>query len=139
MIYAVIDTNVLVSALLSQKAGAASVKIIDKVLAGEVTAAHCDGILREYQEVLYRDKFHFSRPAVDALIAYFAEYGCRVAPRPSGAVLPDADDQPFYDVAFCLRERGAYLVTCNLKHFPQEPRVVTPWDFLSKIQSQGTP
>ena len=137
MTHAVIDTNILVSALLSGKTNSAAAVILDKMLAGDITVVYCDGILSEYREVLYREKFHFPRAAVDTLLAFVADYGHRVAPLTSGVVLPDADDQPFYDAAFSSRDRNAWLVTCNIKHFPREAHIVTPWDFLSAIRQGG--
>ena len=42
----------------------------------------------------------------------------------SGETFPDASDAMFYEVA--LSKENAYLVTGNLKHFPNTPIVVTP-------------
>ena len=58
-VYAVIDTNVFVSALLSKNADAATVQVFDAVMDGEITPLYHEDILREYEEVLGRDKFHF--------------------------------------------------------------------------------
>lgn len=67
--YAVIDTNVLVSALLSGKAEAATVRVLSKLLHGEIIPVYSKGILKEYRDVLSRRKFTFSGEAVDYLIS----------------------------------------------------------------------
>lgn len=45
-------------------------------------------------------------------------------------ILPDLKDLPFYEVVMEKRDDGAYLVTGNIKHFPKEPYIVTPREFL---------
>ena len=52
--YAVIDTNVLVSALLSSHDNAATVQVVGKLFSGEVIPLLSEEILREYAEVLKR-------------------------------------------------------------------------------------
>ena len=59
--FAVIDTNVLVSALLSSKNDSATVQVIEKVLKKEITPFYSDEILSEYTTVLNRKKFNFSK------------------------------------------------------------------------------
>jgi hypothetical protein len=41
--------------------------------------------------------------------------------------MPDESDRVFYDVA---KTAGAYLITGNTKHFPQEPFILTPAEFV---------
>lgn len=52
--YAVIDTNVLVSALLSGKDDAATVQVFSKVITGEIIPVYSNVITKEYREVLSR-------------------------------------------------------------------------------------
>jgi hypothetical protein len=42
--------------------------------------------------------------------------------------MPDEDDRVFYDTA---KTAGAYLIPGNTKHFPQEPFILTPAQFLA--------
>lgn len=42
--------------------------------------------------------------------------------------MPDESDRVFYEIA--LSKEDAYLVTGNLKHFPETPIVVTPAEML---------
>lgn len=55
--YAVIDTNVLVSALLSSHTDSATVKVVEKIFTSEVIPVFSKEILSEYHEVLKRKKF----------------------------------------------------------------------------------
>lgn len=50
--YAVIDTNVILSALLSKKADSATVKVLDAVFDGTIIPLFHQDILAEYSEVL---------------------------------------------------------------------------------------
>ena len=62
--YAVIDTNVLVSYLLTHNAGSPIVKIVDAILSGKLKPMYSDMILDEYDNVLRREKFGFSQDKV---------------------------------------------------------------------------
>lgn len=128
--YAVIDTNVLVSALLTSKDDAATVQVLGKVLSGEIIPVYSNPITREYQEVLSRKKFHFSGEMIHYVLSAIEKYGIYVDPAPSGVVLPDMKDLPFYEVVLEKRTDDAYLVTGNIKHFPKEPFIVTPRELL---------
>lgn len=135
MIYAVIDTNILVSALLSCKADSATVVVMEKVLNGEITAVFNADILAEYRAVLMRPKFGFSPDLVATLIAYIEQNGLFVPATPTGEVLNDMDDLPFYEVFFTLADKNAYLITGNIKHFPVHANIVTARAFLNIIQA----
>lgn len=60
-IFAVIDTNVLVSALMSRHADSATVLIMDYISAGDIVPIYNEEILQEYYSVLSRDKFKFPK------------------------------------------------------------------------------
>ena len=57
-VFAVFDTNILVSALISRRSDTAVVRAMETLLSGEVIPLYNDEILREYDEVLHREKFH---------------------------------------------------------------------------------
>lgn len=128
--YAVIDTNVLVSALLSSKDDTATVQVLGKVISGEIIPVYSNVIIKEYREVLSRKKFGFSSETIEYLISSVEKYGILVDPTPSGVALPDIKDVPFYEVVLEKRDEGSYLVTGNTKHFPKEPFIVTPRELL---------
>lgn len=128
--YAVIDTNVLVSALLSSREDAATVLVVGKLFSGEVIPLFSDEILKEYNEVLRRAKFHFSEETVSMLLRTIEKFGEHIVPAPTGELLPDMKDLPFYEVVVERQEDDAYLVTGNMKHFPAKPFIVTAKEFL---------
>ena len=135
--YAVIDTNVLVSALLSYHDDAATVQVIDRLFDGDVIPVYSSAILSEYREVLYRPKFHFSAETVDLFLSAIEKFGLLVEPTATGAILPDMKDLSFYEVVMEKREDDAYLVTGNIKHFPKEPFIVTAREFLDIVNGQS--
>ncbi len=129
--YAVIDTNVLVSALLSSNPGAATVQVLEFIFDGIVTPLFSKDMLREYQEVLLRRKFMFDQAMVNTFLQMICEIGLYIEPESSGVVLKDMKDLPFYEVALSCVHTPKYLVTGNLKHFPQEAFILSPREFIS--------
>jgi len=132
-VLAVIDTNVLVSALLSKHEDAATVQIVDRLFGGEIIPLISEAILAEYEEVLLRPKFRFPKEIIWRLIEAVRQNGVDIEPIITGEVLPDQKDLVFYEVAMTKQEEGAYLVTGNTKHFPVKPFIVTPSEMLSII------
>lgn len=57
MVYAVIDTNVLVSALITRNPQAATAKVLESIFGGLIIPMYNDEIIAEYTEVLRRAKF----------------------------------------------------------------------------------
>lgn len=132
--YAVIDTNVLVSALLTRSADSATVIIKNKILSGEVIPVYSREILSEYREVLYRKRFHLPSSIIDPLLVMICKYGVSLDPSPTGEILSDMKDLPFYEVVMEKRKTDdAHLVTGNTKHFPKKPFIVTPREMLDII------
>ena len=131
--YAVFDTNVLVSALMSRRADSPTVALLDYVLDGLIVLLFNEDILNEYNEVLHRSKFGFSDERIQAVID-LVKTGMCLDPTTSSEDFPDPDDRVFYEVA--LTKDGAYMVTGNLKHFPKSPIVVTPAEMI-KIMAGG--
>ncbi|ETS90336.1 toxin-antitoxin system toxin component, PIN family [Fusobacterium sp. CM21] len=130
VLYAVIDTNVLVSALLSGHKDAATVQVLAKLFSNEVIPLFNREILDEYNEVLRRKKFKFSEDMVSTLIDVIEKIGEMVVPNPSGEILIDMKDLPFYEVVLSKQDEGLYLLTGNMKHFPSKPFIVTANKFL---------
>ena len=135
MIYAVIDTNVLVSALLTKNKDAATVKVHEAIGDGLITPLYHKNILREYDEVLHRAKFGFSEDKIKTLIDMIVKYGVEVFPKPTGEIFVDMDDLIFYEVAMEKRDDDSYLVTGNQKHYPVKDFIVTPAEMISILNS----
>lgn len=125
-VFAVIDTNVIVSALLSRNNKESNTaKIFDAVLDGKITPLYNYEILDEYVEVLGRSKFPFRKEDVNLVETLMRTVGIRLERTTTfEGVLPDPKDVVFYEVT--LSKDDAYLVTGNIKHFPKKPFVVTP-------------
>jgi len=134
---AVIDTNVIVAALLSKNEDSATVQVVNSVLNGTIIPVYNSEILSEYEEVLKRPKFNLNEKAVISLINAFRQFGFEINPESTGEILPDKDDLIFYEVAFEEQKDNAYLVTGNLKHYPVKSFIVTPAEMI-KIISENT-
>ena len=130
-IYAVIDTNVIVSALLSRYDDTATVVLMRKVITGEVIPIYNESILDEYKTVLNRKKFAFSEPKISATLKTIIDYGVMADRTESDISLTDPKDIVFYEVALCKED--SFLVTGNIKHFPKKPFIVTPAEMLTII------
>ena len=132
--YAVIDTNVFLSALISKSNDASTVRVLDAVLNGRIIPLYHQEILIEYNEVLHREKFHLSETIIQNLLATIIRYGVEVFPQSTGEILIDMDDLIFYEVAMEKREDDAYLVTGNQKHYPIKDFIVTPTEMMEIIE-----
>lgn len=135
--YAVIDTNVLVSAMLKYKS--VPWQISNEALLGDIVPLLCDEIIAEYREVLARVKFKFNQEAVGILIDGIIERGIFVDALPVEEIIPDPKDVVFYEVAMEGQERfdNSYLVTGNIKHFPVKTFVVTPKEMLDIMHREN--
>ncbi len=130
--YAVIDTNVLVSAML--KWDSVPGNIMELVFDGIILPVVNQEILDEYRQVLLRPRFHLTEKIVTDVLDGIIAKAIFVDPKPLSIVLPDAKDKIFYEVTMCERENDeTYLVTGNSKHFPIKPFVVTPRQMLDII------
>lgn len=134
MIYAVIDTNVLVSALLGGNLMSATKKVLNLLTSGEVTPLINDDVIAEYKEVLHRRKFPFRPTDVDNLIEFLLQIGIDTSPTTFADALPDESDRVFYEISLSVED--SFLVTGNLKHYPRVPKVVTPAEFLELINKK---
>jgi len=135
MVYAVIDTNVFVAALLTKNNDSATVKVYEAIADGLITPLYHKDILDEYKEVLSRPKFRFSKEKIDAVLELIVKYGLEVFPKPTGEILIDMDDLIFYEVAMEKREDDSYLVTGNQKHYPVRDFIVTPAEMMEIIEN----
>ena len=129
-IYAVIDTNVIVSALLPSSKVSNPAVVLREVLRGRITPIFNDEILSEYWDVLSREKFHFRKASIAAIVNHIKLVGLKMERTTSfEGVSPDPKDIVFYEVT--LSKDDAYLVTGNIKHFPKKPFVVTPAEMVA--------
>lgn len=133
-IYAVIDTNVVVSALLSIDSNSNPAIVLRAVLQGRIIPVFNKEILDEYTEVLLRDKFHFNKSYIDIIISHIKRIGIKAERvKILDEIFPDSKDIVFYEIA--MSKDDTYLVTGNTKHFPQKPFVVTPAEMVEILNS----
>ena len=126
----VIDTNVIVSSILTPTGNPAAVK--DLVFNGEVEMFFSAEILDEYERVLSYEKLNIAPMTKAGIIKSIHELGSLVEPIARNMPIPDEDDRIFYDTA---KESGATLITGNIKHYPTEPFIMTPSDFLASLEN----
>lgn len=135
MLLVVIDTNVLVSALLSKHTDASTVRVLEAMYDSQITPLYNDEILMEYEEVLCRTKFRFSKNTVKQVVRSIRDNGIRTERILTGETLPDPKDLVFYEVCMARRAEDSMLVTGNMKHFPVKPFIVTPNELLKIVSN----
>lgn len=129
----VLDTNVIVSAGISPLGPPAKI-VADLVLGGMVQTVTSPRVAAEYREVVRRARFQrYGFPPL--WLEFLIEESLRLPePGPWPSICPDPKDSHLIALAHAA---GAWLVTGNLKHFPQEIRngvtVVSPADYLARL------
>lgn len=135
----VVDTNVLVSGLLSPF-GPPS-QVVRMVASGALVVCHDARLLSEYREVLLRPRFPFPPDAMEALLDQIVSSGDSVSSEPLTTALPDRDDEPFLEVA--LSGGAEALITGTLKHYPPASRggvlVLSPAEFVEHYKKRMDP
>ena len=111
--FAVIDTNVIVSAMLKNDSFPA--QVLKEVLLGNINLLINEDILNEYLEVLSRKKFHLPIDTVIGLMEEIKKQAIYVDATSLEEYFPDPDDAVFYEIVMEARKDvDAYLVTGNL-------------------------
>ena len=123
--YAVIDTNVLVSALFGKNSNPGW--IVERVRVGVIIPLLGEEILKEYNEVLFRNKFPFKKRDIDKMIQLFVDKGIMLDRTKTDELFTNQDDIVFYEIVMTGRKTyDAYLVTGNGRHYPNKSYVVNP-------------
>jgi putative PIN family toxin of toxin-antitoxin system len=134
MLTVVLDTNVLVSSLLSQKSWPA--KILDLIMGDHILVAYDDRILGEYEEVLSRPELHIHPTRMLAVIDHIELAGKLVASEPlSIEGYADPDDIMFAEVF--ITSNADALITGNLRHYKpllkHNALVLSPAQFMERF------
>ena len=127
----VLDTNVLVSALLNPHGTPG--RVIDLVLSGAVIVMYDDRILAEYRDVMARPKLRITPLEAAFLLDFIETEGILLSAPPLAVELPDPDDLPFIEVAAVASVDA--LVTGNARHFSAasgilEVPILSPAEFM---------
>lgn len=132
----VLDTNVVVSALLKPQGVPAGILRI--ILAGNAQLVYDVRIISEYREVLARPRFSLDPDLVKAVIEGLMAGGEEVFATPLPKGLPDPDDEPFLEAAAAAGS-DVPLVTGNARHYPEDRRcnvpVLSPAEWLNRHRS----
>lgn len=135
-VYAVIDTNILVSALLTKNPESPTVKIINYVFAGTILPVIHRKIIKEYNRVLRYEKFCFPEDKIKTLVKAIRNNGSRKRPKHCEEKFPDESDRIFYEVTLSARKRSnTRLVTGNFKHFPAETFIVSAREMVEIVEN----
>ncbi len=111
----VLDTNVLISALLSPQGPPAQVFLMT-IIDPDTQLCVSGDIFAEYEEVICRPRLNRSNSEIVATLRAIREKGFWVRPTEKVRLCADPDDDIFLE---CARSAAAdYLVTGNTRHFP---------------------
>ena len=125
MLEIVVDTNILVSGLLSPKG--TSARLLDMILDRMLRVRYDERILAEYSAVLSRNKFQFKEELYGNLLHVIRLESAPVASVPIPEPWVDEDDKKFYEVALAA---CTPLITGNRKHYPEDKRIIAVAEFL---------
>ena len=130
--YAVIDTNVFVSALITKNPASPTRRVYDFIDNGEIVPLYNDEIIAEYKEVLSRPKFKLNQDLTAALLSLIVENGISSDRFAYSGTMIDEKDRVFYEISLSVED--SFLVTGNLKHFPVTPQVITPHQLVELLE-----
>ena len=119
MVYGVIDTNVLVSAIFAAHPDSATVIVRDKIMDGTIVPLYNAEIFDEYRDVLTRPKFHFPAELVDAILDVILQKGLSLERTKTEEVFTDPKDVVFYEIA--LSKEGSISGHGKHEAFPSYP------------------
>ena len=135
MIYAVIDTNVLVAAVKTTKPDSSTSQVLSLVFTGVIKPLVSEEILSEYNDILNLPVLDLNPEKVTDVLEKFREDGLYPGRTKSNEIFPDETDRIFYEISLSVED--SHVVMNNVKHFPKVPRVVTPSEMLALLRSLG--
>jgi putative PIN family toxin of toxin-antitoxin system len=130
VIRVVLDTNILISALLSPQGPPAQIFLMT-ILEPDTQLCVSGEIFAEYEEVIYRPRFNRSDDDIKAALQTIRERGLWVKPTEKVHASPDPNNDIFLECAQACAAH--YLITGNVKHFPTAwatTQIVTARQFL---------
>lgn len=131
---AAIDTNVIVSAMLKKESNPG--KIISFIRNNVITPIYDKDIMKEYIEVLNREKFNFPKEEIDEVLNLFESHGQVLEKTKTDEKFSDKSDVKFFQIVLTANMvQDSYLVTGNQKDFPQRVFIVTPETMVQIIES----
>ena len=79
-VHAVIDTNVLISSLITTNFESPTISIIREITKGNIVPIYSDYLMTEYREVLSRSKFKIPDEILERVLKMFIENGLKFEP-----------------------------------------------------------
>lgn len=131
MNFVILDTNVIVSALLTKNKESPPSIILEKVYKGKIKLVYNVDIINEYMEVLKRGKFKIKNEVIESLITVIYREGVFINPLSYLGSLIDEKDRMFYETFLSVNYYGCYLITGNLKHFPKDKFILSPREYIN--------
>ena len=125
----VVDTNVIISAVLSPAGNPAAVVSLISAT-DKLRVFYSGSILDEYKRVLAYELLNIPKEKQNAVIGTLRRFGIPIEPTVSTVPMTDETDRVFYDTA---KASGAILITGNIRHYPAMPFIMTPGDFLGTL------
>jgi putative PIN family toxin of toxin-antitoxin system len=133
--YVVIDTNVLVSTLITRNEESPTVKILQLLAESKIVPVYSTEIVDEYKNVLRRPKFHLLENIIDSVVNDIKNHGIEITKIPEvKEKMTDPKDVVFYAVTLAVQKENVLLVTGNGKHFPVKPFIVNPAQLVEIIK-----
>jgi uncharacterized protein len=136
---AVIDTNVVVSGLLTALSASPTARILDGMLAGQFRFLLSVELLAEYRAVLLRSKIRsrhgLSEAQVDTLLTELAANGVALEVESPTRERNSGGDEHLWQLL--AQELSAVLVTGDKRLFgkaTKKSRVLTPRDFADRLE-----
>ena len=125
----VLDTNVIISAVLSPAGNPAAVVSLISTT-DKLQVFYSGAILDEYKRVLAYERLNIPKEKQNAVIGTLRRFGIPIEPTVSTTPMTDETDRVFYDTA---KTSGAILITGNIRHYPAMSFIMTPTDFLGTL------
>ncbi|MGB5879886.1 MAG: putative toxin-antitoxin system toxin component, PIN family [Thermoanaerobaculia bacterium] len=136
---AVVDTNVVVAALLTSDPRSPTAKVLDAMLDGRFTFLLSTALLAEYRQVLLRPKIRthhgLTEDEIDRILTELITNAIVREPEPSSHQAPEPGDQHLWDLL--ATEAGTVLVTGDrrlLQGPPPNILVQPPASFMTEIE-----
>lgn len=140
--FVVIDTNVLVSALLSDSS--APFKVMELVEKGNLVPIFDKRMLKEHYEVFHYDKFKNPRHLITDEVLRNIIYtlvsngifinDVNTTKQALYEIMPDKSDIPFFEVKESSHEFEPMLITGNTDDYPNDSCIVTPRELLAILK-----
>jgi len=135
--YVVIDTNVLVSALITRNEMSPTVKILRLISENKIVPVYSEEIIKEYNDVLHREKFKLPNEIIVKLLNDIISNGFEIKETVKvEEEMPDPKDIVFYAVTLTTSDKESVLVTGNGKHFPSKSFVLTPLELIKIMEKE---